>query len=484
MEKEANISSKVNNSTKWAFMTEIMAKLVTPISNMILARILAPSVFGVLATVQMVLSFAEMLTDAGFQKYVIQHEYRDDEEKEQSFLVAIYTNVILGFFIWGLIILFKEELADLVGNHGLGNVFLYAGIDIPVVAFSSVQLAGLKRDFEFKSLMFFRLLVIVIPLLVTVPLALMGYEYWSLIIGFIFAHVVQGIAIFLKSGIHLRCYYSFYHLRNMFNFSLWTLLESVSIWLTGWIDTFIVTSFFSAYYLGIYKMSMASVQGLIGVVSGSIIPVLYSALSRLQFSNDMFNTFFFSVQRKAALLVIPFGCGIFLYRDLARKILFGSQWGDAELNIGLWSLTSCLMIIYGHFCSEVYRAKGSPRVSMLAQILHMFFLIPMIYYFSYDFVDFIWARNFARMQFIIVHFVMMMWLMKINPFTMVKNTWHYLLASVVMGLFGYYSRIAMNSAWYDWCSILLCVVVYFVVLCLWSQERDMLLNMWRTKKVF
>lgn len=47
---------------------------------MILARILAPEAFGVVATIAMIISFAEMFTDAGFQKYLVQREFKDDIE--------------------------------------------------------------------------------------------------------------------------------------------------------------------------------------------------------------------------------------------------------------------------------------------------------------------------------------------------------------------------------------------------------------------
>ena len=68
------LNSKVVSATKWSGITEIIAKLVAPITTMVLARLLTPDAFGVLVTAQMVISFAEIFTDAGFQKYIVQHE--------------------------------------------------------------------------------------------------------------------------------------------------------------------------------------------------------------------------------------------------------------------------------------------------------------------------------------------------------------------------------------------------------------------------
>ena len=140
----ATLNDKVASSTKWTFITEVMAKLVNPISNMILARLLAPEAFGVLATVLMILSFADMLADAGFQKYIIQKEFKDDLEREQSTLVAIWSNIALGFVLWIGVFVFQDKLASLVGNPGLGNVLAMAGIAIPLTSISRYSLHCLE----------------------------------------------------------------------------------------------------------------------------------------------------------------------------------------------------------------------------------------------------------------------------------------------------------------------------------------------------
>ena len=83
-----NLNSKVISATKWSGITEIAAKLVAPVTNMVLARLLTPDTFGVLVTAQMVISFVEIITDAGFQKYIVQHEFVDDSGKYESTAIA------------------------------------------------------------------------------------------------------------------------------------------------------------------------------------------------------------------------------------------------------------------------------------------------------------------------------------------------------------------------------------------------------------
>ena len=72
-----SVSKSIGKATMWSFAAEIAAKLITPITNIILARILAPEAFGIIATINMVVSLADTFSTAGFQKYVIQHKIEE-----------------------------------------------------------------------------------------------------------------------------------------------------------------------------------------------------------------------------------------------------------------------------------------------------------------------------------------------------------------------------------------------------------------------
>ena len=90
-----NLNKKIVNATKWSTITEVMAKLVAPISSMVLARLLTPEAFGVVATLNMVIAFAEIFTDAGFQRYLIQHEFKDDWNKLGETIMLLVDNGIV-----------------------------------------------------------------------------------------------------------------------------------------------------------------------------------------------------------------------------------------------------------------------------------------------------------------------------------------------------------------------------------------------------
>ena len=468
---------KVFSASKWSAITEVIAKLIVPITNMILARILAPEAFGVVATVTMIISFVEMFTDAGFQKYLVQREFEDENEKYMKANVAFWTNFGLSLFLWGIIALFNEQIAYMVGNPGLGIVITVACIQLPLTSFSSIQMALFRRDFDFKTLFYARVISIIIPFFITIPLALLGLSYWSLIIGTVITQFFNAVFLTIKSSWKPTFYYDLNTLKEMFSFSAWSLIEAVSIWLTTWVDTFIIGYFLNEYYLGIYKTSTSIVNSLLALITGATVPVLFSALSRLQHDENQFINMYFKFQRLVSILVLPLGIGVYLYRDLATQLMLGDQWNEASDVIGIWALTSVIVIVLSHFSSEAYRAKGKPKLSFLSQILHLMVLVPtVIIAAKYGFWALVYARSLVRLQGVIVNLVIMKVVLKVSAVKTLKNVIPMIVAVGVMGVFGLLLKAISNSIAWNILSIISCAVVYIVVLCLFPIIRMELLN--------
>ncbi|MDU2198895.1 MAG: lipopolysaccharide biosynthesis protein, partial [Peptostreptococcaceae bacterium] len=358
------IAKKVNIAAKWSLLTQIGTKLITPITNMILARLLAPEAFGVVATINMVISFVDMFTDAGFQKYLVQNEFSSDKEKYESTNVAFITNLSISIIIWGVIIICRDNIAVMLGNPGLGNVLAIACIQLPMTSFSSIQMALYRRNFDFKSLFNINMVRALIPLIVSVPLAKLGFSYWSIIIGSTLGILYNAIVLTIKSDWKPSLFFDFNILKKMFGFSFWSLLEAISIWLTSWIDALIIGSILTPYYLGLYKTSLSLVNSVIMIISGSICPVLFSALSRIQNDDEKSKSIFYKIQKIVAYFAFPIGVGMFIYSDFITITMLGEQWIEASKVVGIWSLTSAFRLVLTSIYSEVYRAKGKPKISL------------------------------------------------------------------------------------------------------------------------
>ena len=471
----SDLNNKVANATKWSAFAEIIGKLVAPIITMVLARVLTPEAFGVVTTLTMIIAFAEIFTDAGFQRYIIQHEFEDEDDKDKSINVAFWSNLTMSILLWGLIAIFAEPLAALVGNSGLGIVLIVACASIPLEAFSSIQMAVFRRSLDFKSLFYRRLVAVVIPLFITVPLAFWLRSYWALVFGTIAVNLSNAVILTLQSPWRPRLYYSFARLKDMLSFSVWSMFDAILIWATSYIEIFFIGCMLSAYYLGIYKTSMTTVTQFTSVITSAILPVIMPALSRIQHDYAAMRQMLLKIQKYLGILLLPIGFGIFMFSQLITDILLGSQWQEAVPFIGIWGLMEAITVVLQRICSNIFPAIGKPRISVVVQILHLIVLIPAVYIsIGYGFSALFYTRAFVRLEGVLVNIIFAYVIIRLSIKSIVVNLIPEFFACIIMCLVAALLLKANHNIPFSILWVVISMCVYTGTLYLFPKERSII----------
>lgn len=474
----SELNNKVVNATKWSALAEGISKLVGPITSMVLARVLTPAAFGIVTTLTMIIAFVEIFTDAGFQRYIIQHEFKDAQDQDNFTNVAFWSNLTMSFLFWGVIVLFADPLASLVGTPGLGNVLIVACISIPLQSFSSIQIAVFRRSLDFKALFYRRIATTLIPLFVTIPLALWLRSYWALVFGTIALNLSNAIILSLQSPWKPRLYYSFYQLKEMFSFSIWSLVDAILIWATSYVEIFFISNMLSVYYLGIYKTSMTTVSQFTSIITAAILPVIMPALSRVQNDYSAMRQMLLSLQKYIGLLILPIGFGIFMFSQLITDILLGPQWQEAVPFIGIWGIMEVITIVYSRICSNIFPAIGKPKMSVLVQVLHLVVLVPAVYIsINYGFSALFYTRAFVKLEGVAVNLIFTYYFIRLSPLLMFRNLLPEFIACIIMSIVAYCLLSFSNNTVISMCWCCLCACVYFGVLYLIPKERQIMLEL-------
>lgn len=462
MDKINQIESMTKNSTLWSSITEILTRLIAPIVNMILARLLTPEAFGVIATVNMIVSFADMFTDAGFQKFLIQHDFKSKKEFFHYTNVAFWTNLFISMLGWCIIFVFSEKIAIMTGNEGLGTVIWIAALSLPITSFSSIQSAHYRRNFEFKSLFFVRLITSFVPLIVTVPLAVITRSYWAMVIGSLSSNLVSAVCLTIKSEWKPGFYYNVANLKDMFSFSWWILIESIVVWLASYIGTFIVGVYMTQADVGYYKTAMTTVNQILTLITTATSAPLFSGLSATKHDKERFQELYYRFIRAVGVFLVPLGVGIYIFRVLLTNILLGEQWLYIADFIGLWALVNVFSILWGTYCNGVYNALGRPQLSVLAQVTQLALLIPTIIVgCKLGFEVLYKARSLVRLELIIIQFILMRFCVKINPIKYIFQSWKTMCCTALMAIFGSVIVYVFSNLFIQFVGILFCIIIYF-----------------------
>ncbi len=462
--ESSELSRQTAKATRWSTLTELALKCVQPVTSMILARLLTPEAFGVVATVSMIVSFADMFTDAGFQKYLIQHSFKDQDTLDRHTNVAFWSNLAFSLLLWGVITLLSDPLATMVGNPGMGNVIIVASLSLPLTAFSSIQTARFRRDFDFKTLFFIRLATAAVPLVVTVPLALILRSYWALIIGTLVSNGVNALVLTLRSRWKPKWYFNWKALREMFSYSWWILLESIAVWLTSYIGTFVVGVYLTDHYLGLYKTAMSTANQIFALITAATSAPLFVALSRLKDDRDSMQDTYLRFIGGLGVFMVPLGVGMWLYQDLLTEIALGSQWLEAAGFLGLWGLVGSVSLLLGSYCNGLYNAKGKTYLSFLTQVLHLVILVPALLWAAPKGFTVLWVtRCVLRLQLVLVQQIVMAVCMKISVMKQIVLLLPSMLCSAIMALAALGLQQLGDAIWWQAVSVLICMVVYFGV---------------------
>lgn len=483
MIKENKLMKSVNNAAKWSLITELVSKIILPITNMILARILTPEAFGILAAVVMVISFSEIFVESGFQKFLIQKEFKSKKEEKEYFDVAFWSNLLFSIFIWCLIIIFNKKLAEFVGDVSLGKILMITGITIPIYGIIGIQSCQLKKSLNFKKLFYVRIVSSFTPLFITVPLALIGFGYKSLIIGNVAGVLLQVIVLHITSLYKPSFYFSLVKLKIMLQAGIWTMLDGIAIWLTAWIDAFLISNNMSNYYMGLYRNSNVMVNSLFSIVIAAVIPVLFPVLSKLQNDSKEFNRMFISMQYKLSFFLIPIGVGMFLYKEFIIIILFGNKWLEASKIVGIMAITTAIRTIFVSMYSEIFRAKGKFKIPLYMQILDLIFLVPIcLFSVKYGFWALVFSRAFAKLLLIIPEIIVVRYVSGITLRRTVKSLFPIILSALLMGIIGnYLQSFKTNISWII-ISIVICIISYFIIILFFKNERKKIMNILKEVK--
>lgn len=470
--------NSLSKSFGWSFVSELSVKFVTPLTNMILARLLTPSDFGVVAICNMLISLVDLLSDAGFSKYIIQFEFNSDNQRKKYNDVAFWTNIAFSFSMVVFIFIFRKQIAELLGDSEYATVISIASIQLIITSFSSIYISNFRREFKFNKLFVSRIFTILTPLVITIPLAIYFKSYWSLIIGNITGSLVNSIVLSRMSKWQPSLYYNFSVLKNMFSYSAWSICEALANWLIFWVDTFIVGHYFSDYELGIYKNSSNMVMSIVGMIASAVNPVIFSLLSRLKLQYDKFNDAFYTIHGLSIYILIPMGMGIYMFQDTITLILLGKNWASAHFIIGMWGLMYALNVIFYSFPAEMYKAKGIPNVLFVSQLCFLVLMLPAcIIGANLGFVKFVYIRCSLILWQILLAVLFMKKYFNIKLTIYIKSFIKPILCTLIMFIFHKCLFYGTDVLFTNFIAILLCLIVYIISILFTSKNEIKLLLM-------
>lgn len=317
-----SLKQKAFKGVFWSAIQNWGAQAITLIVFTILARLLEPKAFGLVALAGVFTAFVEIFLDQGFAVAIVQRQKLEPEHLD----TALWTGVFIGFLMSFFSIISAETIANLFKEPELTLIIRWLSLVFAIRGFSSVQEAILQRNFNFKALTIRSSVAVIIAGIVAVVMAFMGFGVWCLVAQKLTNGLLQVLMLWSISNWRPKLRFSLPHFQSLFAFGINIVGINVLNFLNRRSDDFLIGYFLGSTALGYYSVAYRLLLTGMQLITGILNQVAVPTFSRLQSEREKIRKAFYKVTFFASLISIPSFMGLGVLAPEVILVLFGQQW--------------------------------------------------------------------------------------------------------------------------------------------------------------
>ena len=351
-------TASVARGTRHTAVSQVLTQLVRFATSVVLARLLSPDDFGVVAIALVVTMLLDQLKDLGTGSAIIQRESVDDKLLNSVF----YLNLALGALLAVGMYAVAGPVADLLGNPGAEPVLQAFSLVTFLTSFAQIHHSLLRRDLRFLELAIVTSTTAVVTAVVSIAAALLGLEYWALVVGTAAGAVVGTVMVWVYDRWRPSLILDIASLRSIWGFSYHLFLSNVLFFFFNQVDKVIISHFLGGASLGTYTLAQRTVTSPVTAVSTVVAEVTFPAYSRRQDDNAAIRSGVVRSSRVVALVTFPAMFGLAALATPTVAVVFGPQWSGLVPVIWLLAPVAAVQSVTAA-TSQILIAKGRADLS-------------------------------------------------------------------------------------------------------------------------
>lgn len=423
------LGQRIVTGAGWTITLQLVMRSLGVVSMIILARLLAPADFGLVALATAIGSGIALLSSFNFQVWLIRQP-----TAERTHYDTVWTlSIVCGLVTCGLLFLLAHPAARLFDEPRLARIVQFIGIAAVVRAFWNVGIVDFQKHLDFDKE--FRLVLTsrLGAFFVTIGLAWVLRDYRALVGGIIARPVITLLLSYTTHNYRPRL--SLSHWRDAFGFSKWLLAGEYLSFLYSRTDHFILGKVASTAGLGTYSVaheiaSLASTE-LVMPIRRVLIPGYAKLIGDRSALRDGFADGFAVI----LLVCAPVAAGLGLVADPLVRVALGDKWLEAIPLLQILTLYGISSVASANF-GPVLITLGHTRTLANVQVIGLVVLVP-LFVWGFDRFGLIgaaWAVGLADLAALVVALAITLRLLELRVTALLARVWRVVVAIVVMAI--------------------------------------------------
>ena len=368
-EAPANLGQRLVSGIAWVVAFRILVRCIGLVSTMILARLLVPADFGLVALATLMVATVELLTAFNFTTWLIRHP--DPQPKHYDTVWTL--TIIRGVVTCLVFVVFSEQVAALFDEPRLADVLKILGLGSLLTGCINVGIIDFQRELNFHREFLFRAYAKVGAFVVSIAGALIFRSYWALIGGIVVNNLLLMLLSFRMHN--YRPSIGFRSWREIYDFSKWLLVGNLLGFLYVSVDTLIIGKIMGSQGLGLYSVARNLANLTWTEIVSPIRRVLLPGYATMNDNRERLRKGFLDGFAIIVLFGTPCALGIGLTADPLVRVILGEQWTEAIPIVQALSLYAFSAIVMSNQ-SPILMVLGRTRLLAGLYALGLVILIP------------------------------------------------------------------------------------------------------------
>lgn len=309
----------------WMFLGKSGAQIIGFVVGIVLARLLAPEVFGMLLTLQVFTGIAGFVAGGGMGQALV----RAKDTTREDYDVVFTLQLLAGSVIYAVFFFAAPWIAAAYQQPLYQDMIRVMALSFLFRPLTNVPGSILYREMRFKATTLVSYVALLVSSSVSITLAYLGYGVWALILGG-FASPLVTIPAYMalarwRPGMSLR----FGRAREIARYGFLVSLNDIVCYLREQVSIFLLSRTLGPASVGLYNKGESLAKMPHGFITGSVYQVLFRALAAEQDNLDKSRYLFFRSITLVAVYATPFYVGMLWLADPLVRGLYGDRWADA-----------------------------------------------------------------------------------------------------------------------------------------------------------
>lgn len=317
-----NLTQQTFSGVIWKFAERFSAQLVSMVVSIILARILMPDDYGIVALVGIFITICNVFVSGGFGGALIQKKDADDID----FSSVFYISFVIALIFYLVLFFCAPLVAKLYENELITPILRVMGLRLPLASINSVQQAYVSRRMVYKKFFWATLIGTIISAVIGIWMAYTGYGVWALVAQDLINVIIDTLVLAIVDRWYPKLKFSFSKVKSLFSYGWKVLVASIIEAIYNDLRGLIIGIKYSSADLAYYNKGNNFPNIITNNVNSSLNSVLFSALSKLQDEKQRLKEVVRRGMKVSSYVIFPCMIGLAVIADAFVKAILTEKW--------------------------------------------------------------------------------------------------------------------------------------------------------------